>query len=74
MGVTIMPNDVIVGDSNGVVAIPRQITDKVAELAEKKERMERFLLKKLQEGAPLDGTYPPDKKTLELYKQYTKSK
>ena len=74
MGVTIMPNDVIVGDSNGVVAIPRQITDKVAELAEKKERMERFLLKKLQEGAPLDGTYPPDEKTLELYKQYTKSK
>ena len=45
-----------------------------AELAEEKERMERFLLKKLQEGAPLDGTYPPDKKTLELYKQYTKSK
>ena len=66
MGVTIMPNDILVGDSNGVVAIPRQITDKVAELAEKKERMERFLLKKLQEGAPLDGTYPPDKKTLEL--------
>ena len=69
-----MPNDILVGDSNGVVVIPRQITDKVAELAEKKERMERFLLKKLQEGAPLDGTYPPDKKTLELYKQYTKSK
>ena len=69
-----MPNDILVGDSNGVVAIPRQLTSKVAELAEQKERMERFLLKKLQEGAPLDGTYPPDKKTLELYKKYRKSK
>ena len=52
-----MPNDILVGDSNGVVAIPRQITDKVAELAERRKNGE-ISPQKATGGAPLDGTYP----------------
>ena len=74
MGVTVMHNDILVGDSNGVVVIPNQIVHDVAKLAQEKEKMEKFLLQRLQQGAPLDGTYPPDQKTYELYQQSLKSK
>ncbi|MEM6740474.1 MAG: ribonuclease activity regulator RraA [Pseudomonadota bacterium] len=64
MGVTVCPGDVLVGDANGVAVIPREMSDEIATAAEEKEALERFLLARLQAGAPLDGTYPPDAETL----------
>lgn len=67
MGVTIVPGDVLVGDRNGVAAIPRALASEVAEKAAAKEALEGFLLQRLKAGAPLDGTYPPDEATLAEY-------
>lgn len=64
MGVTVCPGDILVGDANGVAVIPRTMAPAIAEAAAEKEAMERFLLERLQAGAPLDGTYPPDAETL----------
>lgn len=68
MGVTVVPGDVLVGDANGVAVIPAALAETVAAKAEDKERLERFLLARLKEGAPLDGTYPPDAATLAAYR------
>ncbi|MDG2405909.1 MAG: hypothetical protein P8M25_13440 [Paracoccaceae bacterium] len=72
MGVTICPGDVLVGDANGVAVIPQHMAAEVAELADQKERMERYLLELLKAGAPLDGTYPPNEKTLAAYQESRK--
>ncbi len=68
MGVTVCPGDVLVGDANGVAVIPRGWAETIAEAADEKERLERFLLQRLKDGAPLDGTYPPDEATLAAYR------
>lgn len=68
MGVTVCPGDVLVGDANGVAVVPRAMAQAVADAAEEKERLERFLLARLKSGAALDGTYPPDAETLAAYR------
>ncbi len=67
MGVTIYPGDILVGDRNGVVAIPKDIVPDVLCKAGEKEDLERFLLTQLQNGASLEGTYPPNQEMLALY-------
>lgn len=66
-GVPVYPGDIVVGDDNGVVVVPPYLADSIAEKALGKERLEEFLLARLQAGAPLDGTYPPDEATLQAY-------
>jgi regulator of RNase E activity RraA len=66
-GVAVYPGDVIVGDDDGVVCIPRQLADEIAEAAFEQDQMEKFLLGKVRDGAPLRGTYPPDQDTLAEY-------
>lgn len=68
MGVTVMPGDILVGDANGVAVVPLALGEEVAAKAAEKERMERFLLGRLKDGAPLDGTYPPDEAMLAAYR------
>lgn len=68
MGVAVLPGDILVGDENGVAVIPRALGEIVAEAAEQKERLERFLLARLKDGAPLQGTYRPDQQTLAAYR------
>ncbi|MDP6447053.1 MAG: hypothetical protein QGG36_04570 [Pirellulaceae bacterium] len=62
-GVAVYPGDILVGDDEGVVVVPRHIAAEVAEAAAEQERTESFILKKIEGGAPLLGTYPMDEKT-----------
>ncbi|HEX5166099.1 MAG TPA: hypothetical protein VFV93_11935 [Thermomicrobiales bacterium] len=66
-GVLVMPGDVVVGDADGVVVIPRAIADEVALAAAEQERREDFILEKIRAGASIIGTYPPDEQTLAEY-------
>lgn len=72
--VLIMPGDVMVGDEEGVVCIPRAVVEKVAAAALEQERLEAFLLEKVKRGAPLPGTYPPGPATLAEYEQHRKAR
>lgn len=65
--VLIVPGDVMVGDGEGVVCIPRAVADTVAERALEQDRLEAFILEKIRAGAPLPGTYPPGEATLAEY-------
>lgn len=69
-GVPVYPGDVLVGDDDGVVVVPRELADEVAEEAAAQERMERFILSEIQAGKGLRGVYPPNDETRERYKTW----
>jgi regulator of RNase E activity RraA len=66
-GVPVYPGDIIVGDEEGVVVIPRHLADEIARPAADQERLERFVLEKIEGGAALPGVYPPNDETLAEY-------
>jgi regulator of RNase E activity RraA len=67
--VLVMPGDVMVGDADGVVSIPRTVAEEVARAAVEQERLEAFVLGKIQGGASIIGVYPPDDKTRAEYER-----
>ena len=58
-GVPVYPGDIIVGDEEGVVVIPRHLAAEIAGPAVEQEELEAFLRARVADGAPLPGTYPP---------------
>ena len=62
-GVSVFPGDIIVGDDEGVVVIPREYAVEVAARAVDQERKEEFILSKIEAGASIVGVYPPDDAT-----------
>lgn len=69
-GVAVIPGDVVVGDGDGVVVVPRALTGEIAAAAPEQERFERFAKQKLREGRPIAGLYPPDEATLREYESW----
>lgn len=69
-GVAVYPGDIIVGDSDGVVVIPREIAEEMANDSYEQEQREKFLFTKIDAGAPLWGTYPPNEETLKEYAEW----
>jgi 5-oxopent-3-ene-1,2,5-tricarboxylate decarboxylase / 2-hydroxyhepta-2,4-diene-1,7-dioate isomerase len=57
-GVLVLPGDVLVGDAEGVVVIPRALAAEVAADAVEQERQETFIAERVAEGASIDGLYP----------------
>ena len=71
-GVAVFAGDVMVGDDEGVVVIPRTLAGQVADEAAAQEHREDFILEKVRNGASLAGTYPPDEATAAEYAAYCK--
>jgi regulator of RNase E activity RraA len=71
-GVAVFPGDIIVGDGEGVVVIPRHLAAEAAEAAAAQEEKEDFIMAKVQNGASIVGTYPPDEQTLAEYAAWKK--
>ncbi|GAB4061447.1 ribonuclease activity regulator RraA [Uliginosibacterium sediminicola] len=57
-GVAIYPGDIIVGDDEGVVAIPSQLADEVAEAAFAQMQYERYVETQIPRGRALFGLFP----------------
>lgn len=70
--VAVFPGDIMVGDGEGVVAIPAHLAAQVAEQAAEMERKEEFILQRIRAGASLVGTYPPDEATMAEYEKSKK--
>lgn len=56
--VAVWPGDIVVGDGEGVIVIPRGIADEVAEQAAEMTVYEDFVLEQVQGGASIIGLYP----------------
>ena len=69
-GVAVVPNDIVVGDGEGVVVVPASMSEKVAEMAVAMEEKEDFLIEKIRAGSSILGVYPPDEKIIEEYEEW----
>ena len=58
-GVAVYPGDVLIGDRDGVLVIPRHLAAEVAEQSLEQEQLEAFVSTKIHAGEPLWGNYPP---------------
>ncbi|WP_028224233.1 ribonuclease activity regulator RraA [Paraburkholderia ferrariae] len=72
-GVAVYPGDIIVGDADGVVVVPRHLAEEVAQAAWEQEELERFITSRIEAGAPLAGTYPPNEATLAAFAEWQKT-
>ncbi|MGY6250491.1 ribonuclease activity regulator RraA [Bosea thiooxidans] len=66
-GVAVFPNDIIVVDQDGAVLIPAALLEAVLAEAPEQERMEAWIMTKVEEGASLPGLYPMNAETKALY-------
>ena len=67
-GVTVRPGDIVVGDGDGIVVVPREWAEEVTRKAEAREKLEEVSRRLLLEGKPLRECYPRLK--MEYVKQY----
>ncbi|MEP5566478.1 MAG: ribonuclease activity regulator RraA [Halioglobus sp.] len=57
-GVAVFPNDIAVGDGDGVIIIPAEIADDIASEAKGMEKYEAWVMEQVQAGASIIGLYP----------------
>jgi regulator of RNase E activity RraA len=57
--VAVYPGDIVVGDGDGVTVIPRHLAAELADLSERRDRLEKYLSYRISAGEPLYGVYPP---------------
>ena len=66
-GTLVYPGDVVVGDEDGVVVIPRHLADQVAIAGLEQEQIEVFIKQRIEQGEPVDGFYPATERTKAAY-------
>jgi len=66
-GVAVFPDDVIVADGDGAVAIPAALLEAVLDEAPEQERMEGWIMDEVSRGAKLPGLYPMNSETRARY-------
>jgi regulator of RNase E activity RraA len=71
-GVAVYPGDVLVGDGEGVIVVPRHLAAEVARDAAEQERLEEFVIEEVRNGASIAGTYPPKDAALARYQDWLK--
>ncbi|MYY01406.1 hypothetical protein GT035_04155 [Streptomyces sp. SID4913] len=57
-GATVQPGDVLVGDTDGVVVIPPEMAEEVADAAIAQEEEDGWIAGKVAEGHPVEGLFP----------------
>lgn len=73
--VAVYPGDIILGDGDGVMVIPRHLADEIAAETVEMERFEKFVLEEVLRGIPVIGLYPPtDPDTLKRYEVWKTQK
>ena len=69
-GATVVPGDVVVGDEDGCVVVPRALADEVAQGAVEQERYERYVQIRVKQGAAVLGLYPPTEESQAGYREW----
>lgn len=67
---TVVPGDIIVGDDDGVIVIPRDIAEEVVDATLDKEHQDEWVAEKVKAGGKLDGLFPPTGANKEEYARY----
>lgn len=69
-GVAVFPGDIIVGDNEGVCAIPQHLAASIAATGPAQDRMEGWVNRRLAAGDPIKGLYPPDARSMAAYEKW----
>ena len=69
-GTLVCPGDIMIGDDDGVVVIPRAMLDQIVEDVLLKEDREEFIRLKLAQGASLHGLYPTSPETEQEFRTW----
>ena len=69
--VAVFPGDVLVGDAEGVVVVPRYLAAEVAEDGAEQERLEHWVLGEVKKDRSIFGLYPPDEDNRKRYEAST---
>jgi len=69
-GVLVHPGDIVVADGDGVAVIPRHLAAEVAKKGAEQERMEVWIKRRVENGAPVAGLYPPGEHMMEEYRAW----
>lgn len=71
--VAVFPGDIIIGDKDGVIVVPKEIINDVVLECEEMTKFENFVLEQVNNGATIVGLYPPTKpETLIDFKKWKK--
>ena len=69
--VAVFPGDIVVGDKDGVMIIPADIVDEVANECTEITLFENFVLEQVNKGQSIIGLYPPtDESTLTTFNKW----
>jgi regulator of RNase E activity RraA len=71
-GVAVFPDDVILCDGDGAVVIPAALAAEVAAAGEEQERLEAWILGKVEAGEALPGLYPANAENRARYEAETR--
>jgi regulator of RNase E activity RraA len=66
-GVAVFPDDVIVADGDGVICIPADQVEHVAQEGPEQELFEAWVVSEVEKGRPLPGLYPPNEESKARY-------
>jgi regulator of RNase E activity RraA len=72
--VTVLPGDIIVGDAEGVLVVPAQLAEQVANQAIAAEEKEEYIRRKLLAGSTILGVYPPNEAITREFEEWKKRK
>ncbi|MGB5667259.1 MAG: hypothetical protein WBM53_10455, partial [Maribacter sp.] len=69
--VAVFPGDIVVGDDDGVIIIPADLVNEVADECTEMTTFENFVLEKVNEGQSIKGLYPlTDEKAMSDFKRW----
>ncbi|MEM5468346.1 ribonuclease activity regulator RraA [Celeribacter marinus] len=58
-GVAVYPGDIVLGDADGTMVIPRHLANEIADEGAPMEQFEDFVLEEILRGVAVIGLYPP---------------
>jgi regulator of RNase E activity RraA len=68
----VFPNDLIVVDQDGAVLVPAALLDAVLPEAVEQERLEGWIMGRVEAGEALPGLYPPNAENQARYRDGSK--
>jgi regulator of RNase E activity RraA len=69
-GVAVYPGDILIGDRESVVVVPRHLALDVSIAASEREGLEAWIYRRVNAGQALSGLYPPDEATVAQYEEW----
>ena len=71
-GAVVAPGDILLGDMEGIVVVPGEIAESIADKAYEHSLEEEFYRELLKQGRSLIGLHPPDEEVQKLWEAYKK--